>query len=109
MHYIYLFMTLLLLGVFGFFGLHALLWLQRTLVGRLRGEFKVEHGGPGPYVRRFTTTQMWLHVSIILSFLLLAVTGLPLKFADRAVGAGPDEGPRWPRGRGLGCTASPRS
>jgi len=80
-HYIYLFMTLLLLGVFGFFGIHALLWLQRTLVGRLRGEFKVEHGGPGPYVRRFTTTQMWLHVSIILSFLLLSVTGLPLKFA----------------------------
>ena len=80
-HYIYIFMTLLLLGVFGFFGLHALLWLQRTLVGRLRGEFKVAHGGPGPYVRRFTTTQMWLHVSIILSFLLLSVTGLPLKFA----------------------------
>jgi cytochrome b subunit of formate dehydrogenase len=80
-HYIYLFMTLLLLGVFGFFGLHALLWLQRTLVGRLRGEFKVEHFGAGPYVRRFTTTQMWLHVTIILSFLLLSVTGLPLKFA----------------------------
>jgi cytochrome b subunit of formate dehydrogenase len=80
-HYIYLFMTLLLLGVFGFFGLHLALWLQRTLVGRLRGEFKVMHGGPGPYVRRFTTTQMWLHVSIILSFLLLSVTGLPLKFA----------------------------
>ena len=80
-HYIYIFMTLLLLGVFGFFGLHALLWLQRTLVGRLRGEFKVAHFGEGPYVRRFTTTQMWLHVSIILSFLLLSVTGLPLKFA----------------------------
>ena len=81
-HYIYLFMTLLLLGVFGFFGVHAALWLQRTLVGRLRGEFKVEHFGAGPYVRRFTSTQMWLHVSIILSFLLLAVTGLPLKFAS---------------------------
>lgn len=80
-HIIYIFMTLLLLGVFGFFGLHAALWLQRTLVGRLRGEFKVQHFGPGPYVRRFTTTQMWLHVSIVLSFLLLAVTGLPLKFA----------------------------
>jgi cytochrome b subunit of formate dehydrogenase len=80
-HYIYLFMTLLLLGVFGFFGLHAALWLQRTLVGRLRGEFKVQHFGEGPYVRRFTTTQMWLHVSIILSFLLLSVTGLPLKFS----------------------------
>jgi cytochrome b subunit of formate dehydrogenase len=80
-HYIYIFMTLLLLGVFGFFGLHAALWLQRTLVGRLRGEFHVQHFGEGPYVRRFTSTQMWLHVSIILSFLLLAVTGLPLKFA----------------------------
>jgi len=80
-HYIYLFMSLLLLGVFGFFGLHALLWLQRTLVGRLRGEFQVQHGGPGPYVRRFRTSQMWLHVAIILSFLLLALSGLPLKFA----------------------------
>jgi thiosulfate reductase cytochrome b subunit len=80
-HYIYLFMTLLLLGVFGFFGLHAALWLQRTLVGRLRGEFKVQHFAEGPYVRRFSNTQMWLHVSIILSFLLLSVTGLPLKFA----------------------------
>ena len=80
-HYIYIFMSLLLLGVFGFFGLHMALWLQRTLVGRLRGEFKVQHFGPGPYIRRFTVTQMWLHVSIILSFLLLAVTGLPLKFA----------------------------
>jgi cytochrome b subunit of formate dehydrogenase len=80
-HYIYLFMTLLLLGVFAFFGVHMALWLQRTLVGRLRGEFKVEHFGAGPYVRRFNNTQMWLHVSIILSFLLLSVTGLPLKFA----------------------------
>ena len=26
-------MTALLLGVFGFFGLHALLWLQRAVVG----------------------------------------------------------------------------
>jgi len=80
-HYIYLFMTLLLLGVFGFFGIHAALWLQRTLVGRLRGEFKVQHFGEGPYVRRFSNTQMWMHVSIILSFLLLSVTGLPLKFS----------------------------
>ena len=31
-------MIALLLGVFGFFGLHDLLWLQRAVVGRLRGE-----------------------------------------------------------------------
>ena len=32
-------MTALLLGVFGFFGVHDLLWLQRAIVGRLRGEW----------------------------------------------------------------------
>jgi len=81
-HYIYVFMTLLLLGVFGFFAFHDLLWLQRTVIGRLRGEFKTVHGGTGPYVRRFTSAQMWLHVAIIMSFLLLALTGLPLKFSS---------------------------
>jgi len=81
-YYVYVFMLLLLLGVFGFFGIHDLLWLQRVLVGRLRGEIKtLPHGGPGPYVQRFTSSQVWLHVSIVLSFLLLSVTGLPLKFS----------------------------
>jgi cytochrome b subunit of formate dehydrogenase len=79
-HYIYLFMTALLLGVFGFFGIHALLWLQRSLVGKLRGEFPV-HSHEGPWVKRFSGFQIGLHVSIVLSFLLLAATGLPLKFA----------------------------
>ena len=51
------------------------------LVGKARGEFKAGHGGSGPYVKRFSNPQIWLHVSIVLSFLLLSVTGLPLKFA----------------------------
>jgi cytochrome b subunit of formate dehydrogenase len=83
-YWIFLFMVALLLGVFGFFGIHDLLWLQRALVGRLRGEFKTGHGGPGKYVRRFTRGQMAVHITIILSFLLLAATGLPLKFAEAA-------------------------
>ena len=48
LRFIYFFMTGLLLGVFAFFGIHLLLWLQRALVGKLRGEFKSGHGGPGP-------------------------------------------------------------
>jgi cytochrome b subunit of formate dehydrogenase len=80
LHYIWLFMTALLLGVFGFFGIHALLWLQRSIVAKMRGEFPPHHGGP--HVRRFSDYQIWLHVTIILSFLLLAATGLPLKFAS---------------------------
>ncbi|MFO1408121.1 MAG: hypothetical protein U1F08_11395 [Steroidobacteraceae bacterium] len=79
--WIYLFMTGLLLGVFAFFFFHDFLWLQRAFVGKLRGEFKSGHGGSGPYVKRFSNPQIWLHVSIVVSFLLLAITGLPLKFA----------------------------
>jgi len=79
--WVWVFMTGLLLGVFAFFGAHDLLWLQRTLVGRLRGEFRTVHHSSGPYVRRFTSTQIWVHVTIVVSFLLLAATGLPLKFA----------------------------
>jgi cytochrome b subunit of formate dehydrogenase len=81
-YWVYVFMVALLLGVFAFFGVHDLLWLQRTLVGRLRGEFKVSHGGPGKYVKRFSRGQIAIHITIVLSFLLLAATGLPLKFAQ---------------------------
>jgi cytochrome b subunit of formate dehydrogenase len=79
---IWLGMTGLLLGVFGFFGLHDLLWLQRALVGKLRGEFAGGHAKTGPHVRRFSSMQMATHVTIVTSFLLLAATGLPLKFAE---------------------------
>jgi cytochrome b subunit of formate dehydrogenase len=80
-YWIWVGMTGLLLGVFGFFTLHGLLWLQRSLVGKLRGEFpKHDHGGP--HVKRFHGTQVAMHVTIVVSFLLLAATGLPLKFAE---------------------------
>jgi cytochrome b subunit of formate dehydrogenase len=81
-YWLWLGMTSLLVGVFGFFGLHGLLWMQRALVGKLRGEFTFSHGGEGPYVRRFNGMQMGVHISIVLSFLLLGATGLPLKFAE---------------------------
>ncbi len=79
---VFVFMVILLLGVFGFFGVHDLLWLQRALVGKLRGEFKAPHHSDGPHVRRFTGGQMAIHVTIILTFLVLAATGLPLKFPE---------------------------
>jgi len=81
LYWVYMLMTGLLLGVFGFFGAHDLLWLQRTVVGKLHGEYASARGSTGPYVRRFTTTQIWVHVIIVVSFLLLAGTGLPLKFS----------------------------
>ena len=78
-YFVWLFMTGLLLGVFGFFGIHDLLWLQRSLVGMVRGEFKRPNAN-GPYVRRFTSVNIRLHIVVVLTFLLLAATGLPIKF-----------------------------
>jgi thiosulfate reductase cytochrome b subunit len=58
--------------------------LQRSLVGVLRGEFDEEHQANGQYVRRFNTMNIRMHIVIITTFLLLALTGLPLKFHDTA-------------------------
>jgi cytochrome b subunit of formate dehydrogenase len=77
---VWLLMTGLLIGVFAFFGVHDVLWLQRSLVGVLRGEIDKEEDENGQYVRRFSTMNIRTHVVIILTFLLLALTGLPLKF-----------------------------
>ncbi len=79
-HYTWLFMTGLLLTVFGFFSIHDLLWLQRSLVGAARGEFAARGTDEGPHIRRFSAVHIRVHVVIIITFLLLAATGLPLKF-----------------------------
>jgi hypothetical protein len=74
------FMIGTLVGVFGLFSIHNLLWLQRTLVGVMRGEYRAKRTGNGPYVRRFARVHIWTHIVVVLSFLALAATGLPLKF-----------------------------
>jgi cytochrome b subunit of formate dehydrogenase/nitrate/TMAO reductase-like tetraheme cytochrome c subunit len=79
---VWVFMTGLLIGVFAFFGVHDLLWLQRSMVALVKGEFKEERDKHGPYIRRFNAMNISIHVVIITTFLLLALTGLPLKFHD---------------------------
>jgi cytochrome b subunit of formate dehydrogenase len=85
-YWVYMFMIALLLGVFAFFGIHDLLWLQRALVGLIRGEYKAHRAPiePGPYVRRFRGMYIIMHIVIVTTFLLLAATGLPLKFTNAA-------------------------
>ena len=77
---VWMFMTSLLIGVFAFFGVHDLLWLQRSWVGVMRGEFDEEKATSGQYIRRFNMTNVRTHALIITTFLILALTGLPLKF-----------------------------
>jgi len=73
-------MTILLLGVFGFFGLHTLLWLPRSLKQRKINKHHMP-SGKAKYYRRFNKRQRFTHIMVILSFLLLALTGMTLKFA----------------------------
>ena len=82
LYWVYTFMTALLVSVFSFFGLHTLLWAIREGVDaiRLRGQPRPIY--KGPRVRRFSTTDRILHFFVIISFLGLAATGAPLKFAE---------------------------
>jgi len=73
-------MTSLLIVVFGFFGLHTLIWLPRSLKQRKINKHRIPTGR-AKYYRRFNKRQRFTHILVILSFLLLALTGMTLKFA----------------------------
>ncbi len=80
--YTYWSMTFLLFGVFGFFGVHTLLWLPRSFRA-MKERRKESAGEEGRYfVRRFTRSQRITHVFVIVSFLSLALTGMMLKFSS---------------------------
>jgi len=75
-------MKWLLAIVFGFFGLHTLLWLQRSIVAGIRHEIPRHEPAPGTqWVKRFTFAHRATHIAIVTSFLALAATGLPLMYA----------------------------
>lgn len=76
---VYTFMNTLLIGVFVFFGIHTLLWLQRSIVAFLRKETRRFRDGD-QWVLRFVKPHRFTHVLIVVSFLVLAATGLPLMF-----------------------------
>jgi len=82
LYYTYWGMTSLLVGVFGFFGIHTLLWLPRSFAHyRERKEHAKTLAGSRHFIRRFTRTQRFTHLLVIVSFLSLATTGMMLKFS----------------------------
>ncbi len=80
LYYTYWAMTLLLISVFTFFGIHTLLWFPRSFKN-MRLRKKESHGKEEVYVQRFELSQRVTHLFVILSFLTLAFTGLILKFS----------------------------
>ena len=82
---VFLFMTALLVGVFAFFGLHTAFWLFRSVYLFLHDskafrEAKGQQHTDGELFTRFTPFERMLHLMVVTSFLLLVITGMPLKF-----------------------------
>ncbi len=82
LYYTYWAMTLLLIGVFSFFGIHTLMWLPRSFRSMRQRRRDKKGGEPRHYVRRFTRFQQLTHLFVIVSFLSLALTGMMLKFSQ---------------------------
>jgi cytochrome b subunit of formate dehydrogenase len=88
----YVLMTALLVGVFAVFWVHTLLWLLRGMAEKREkqekqrlAETEVQEFVPQHFkrYRRFKKRHIFLHLTVIISFLGLSLTGLPLKFSDQ--------------------------
>jgi cytochrome b subunit of formate dehydrogenase len=85
LHWTFVAMTSLLIGVFAFFGAHTGLWLFRSGYLYLHDsktfrEAKVETQRGDVWFTRFPPFERFLHFLVVTSFLLLVITGMPLKF-----------------------------
>jgi cytochrome b subunit of formate dehydrogenase len=91
--WIWLFMNVLLFGTIIVWGAHAGIWFFRNWQERRKrmAAFEAVHGhrapmdsalrGGPPYVWRFNTIFRVIHAMIIVTFFLLVITGLPLRFS----------------------------
>jgi len=82
---VFIAMTALLVGVFTFFGGHTLMWLFRSAWlyrhdSKKFREAKIQTQQGDEWFTRFEPFDRFLHFLVVTSFLLLVVTGMPLKF-----------------------------
>jgi cytochrome b subunit of formate dehydrogenase len=82
---VFLGMTGLLISVFTFFGLHTIVWLARVIYLSLHDtkkfrEAKARVEEDDEWFTRFVPFERFLHFLVVTSFLLLVITGMPLKF-----------------------------
>ena len=74
-----------IIGVFCFFGLHTAFWLFRSGYLFLHDsktfrEARIHAERDDEWFVRFTPFERFLHFLVVTSFLLLVITGMPLKF-----------------------------
>ena len=88
--YTFVGMTGLLLSTFTVFWVHTLLWMFRGFVENREKAAQLAAGTHHAVIpdahkqyRRFNRLHIFLHILVITSFLLLSLTGLPLKFSTQ--------------------------
>ncbi len=85
LYWTFIAMTGLLCGTFAVFWLHTILWLIRSYIekNKLRRLGIIhECHTPNVFYRRFGFAEKLLHFMMMVSFLGLVLSGLPLKFAE---------------------------
>jgi predicted CXXCH cytochrome family protein len=82
LYYTFWGMTTLLISVFGFFGVHLLLWFPRSIQNMRKRKKERDSVVDKYHVIRFSLSQRITHIFVILSFMMLALTGMMLKFSN---------------------------
>ena len=85
LNYVFIVMTTLLVCTFALFGGHTLLWLFRSIWlyrhdSKQFREAKAKIHADDEQFTRFQPFERFLHILVVTSFLLLTITGMPLKF-----------------------------
>ncbi len=83
--FLHVFMIWLLGGTLSLFGIHTILWLGRAIYNRFKHGKEIQDP-TRKRVRyiRFIGIERILHAIVMVSFLLMAMTGLPLKYSQSA-------------------------
>jgi len=85
LYWAFVFMTTIVIGTFVFFGVHTVLWFVRSIVFYARDpaafrQSKIKAIKDDEVFVRFRPFERFLHFLVVVSFLLLVATGMPLKF-----------------------------
>lgn len=85
LHGVWLYFVILMSITFGFYGVHSVLWLWRSLVERRKHttrQAKIHSRARGQAIKRFRKTNRINHALMVISFFGLTLTGMPLFFSD---------------------------
>ncbi len=85
---VWMYFVVMMSFAFGFFGLHSLLWLGRSILERIKHGPPPRHVADTHAIQRFNRIDRINHALVIVSFFGLTLTGLPLLYADKRWGRG---------------------